>query len=195
MKAGARFAKLSAREQRLLLALGATAALLVVLGLPLYVYGTVAAARQRNREIEAVLQEIDDARGVLDARRRESDELALRYARPAPPLAAFIENAAKDNGIEVPESKDRPEVPHGKRYVERVTAVRLRKTGMRELAKMLEKMEQSGYPIAITRLGIKKRSTGPDVYDVELAVSAFDRKPEGGAGSGSKPEAGEGKKP
>jgi general secretion pathway protein M len=126
---------------------------------------------------------------VLAERKRIRDQQLMRYARPAPQLASFIEKAAQENGIDVPESKDRPDAPKGKRYTERVTTVTLRKIGMAALVKTLEKIEQSGYPVAITRLVIKKRAGGPDMWDVELGVSAFDRKEEkkegGAAGTSS----------
>jgi general secretion pathway protein M len=74
-------------------------------------------------------------------------------------------------------------VPHGKRYSERMTVVRMHKIGMKALAQTLEKVESSGYPVAITRLDIKPRAGEPDMYEVELGVSAFDRKPDAPAAS------------
>jgi general secretion pathway protein M len=54
--------------------------------------------------------------------------------------------------------------------------VKIHKIGMLALAKTLEKIEQSGYPLAVTRLNVKPRSGEPDSYEVELGVSAYDRK-------------------
>jgi general secretion pathway protein M len=98
-----------------------------------------------------------------------------RYASPAPPLAGLLEKAARDNRLDVPESQDRPEVPHGKKYVERTTVIRLRKTSMLQLAKMLEQIEQQRLSLAISRLDVRRRGGERDSYDVELGVSAFDR--------------------
>lgn len=67
-------------------------------------------------------------------------------------------------------------MPHGKKFEERQTVVRLRKSGMLPIAKFLEKIEQSGQPVAVTRLNIRKRSGEADSFDVEVGVSAFDRK-------------------
>jgi general secretion pathway protein M len=49
---------------------------------------------------------------------------------------------------------------------------------MLALSKTLEKIEQSGYPVAVTRLNVKPRSGEPDAYEVEIGVSSYDRKPE-----------------
>ena len=34
---------------------------------------------------------------------------------------------------------------------------------------------KAGYPVAIARLDLRKRSGEPDSYDVEIGVSAYDR--------------------
>jgi hypothetical protein len=55
----------------------------------------------------------------------------------------------------------------------------LRRVGMLSLAKFLERIEKSSYPIVLSRLNIRKRGTEDDSFDVELIVSAFDRKEAG----------------
>ena len=181
--------RLSPREQKLLGTLGAALALLVLIGTPVTIYRSIADQRATNAQIRDLLEKMGRSQDVLSERKRVRDAQLLRYQRPAPQLASFLEKAAQENGLDVPESKDRPDAPKGKHYTERGTTVTLRKIGMAALVKTLEKIEQSGYPVAITRLNIKKRSGGPDMWDVELGVSAFDRKEdkkEGGAsGSGS----------
>ena len=42
----------------------------------------------------------------------------------------------------------------------------------------MERIEQSGHPVSISRLNIRKRGTEQDSYDVELIISAYDRKSE-----------------
>ena len=53
--------------------------------------------------------------------------------------------------------------------------MRLKKTGMLALAKLLESVEKSGYPMAITKLNIRRRSGEADSYDVDLGVSSYER--------------------
>jgi general secretion pathway protein M len=178
MIAALSFGTLSAREQKLLGVLLIGLAVTVLVGVPAYVYSGVAAVRAENEKIRGLLAQMDRAESSLLERKQARDALLARYQRPAPPLAPLIEKAAQENGIEVPESKDRPDVPRGKKYTERITVVTLRKIGMGPLVKTLEKLELSGYPISVTRLNIKKRTGAPDSWDVELGVSAFDRKEE-----------------
>ncbi len=120
--------------------------------------------------------------------------MLARYARPAPPLAGFLEQLASVHSIEIPESQDRPPVPHGsKRYEERSTKIELQKVGMKNLSLFLEGIETSGFPIRVSGLNIRKRATEPDSWDVSLVVSAFDRKEQEKAKpepSGAPPEEG-----
>jgi general secretion pathway protein M len=173
-----RIDKLEPRERRLLGALGAIFALFIILLLPLGLWNYVRGKRAENQDVRDLIDQIYDARATIAERKAKRDSIVARYAKPAPPLATFIEEAAKENGATAADTQDLPEVPHGKRYSERSTKVKIHKIHMLALAKTLEKIEQSGYPVAVTRLNLKPRSGDPDSYEVELAVSAYDRKAE-----------------
>ena len=67
-------------------------------------------------------------------------------------------------------------MPHGKRYDERSTKIVLRKVGMLKLVHLMEGIEKSGHPVTLSSLNIRKRAVEPDSYDVDMVVSAFDRK-------------------
>ncbi len=183
-----RFEKLEPRERRLLGFLGAIFGLGIVLLAPVGLWSHVRAKRADNQDVRDLIDQIYDARATVAERKAKRDAVVARYAKPAPPLATFIEEAAKENGATAADTQDLPEVPHGRRYSERSTKVKIHKIHMLALAKTLEKIEQSGYPVAVTRLNIKPRSGDPDSYEVELAVSAYDRKADvaaAPAGSGS----------
>jgi general secretion pathway protein M len=171
-----RFARLEPREQRLLSIFGMCLVGMVVLGLPVSLTVMVHAKRGENDALRAAAQSIDDSRADLERVKGEKASLAERYAKPCPPLAAFLSGLAKEEGVEIPESQDRQAVPHGKRYTERSTKLALHKIGMYKLAKFMERIEQSGHPVSITGLDLHKRGADPDSYDVEIVVSAFDRK-------------------
>jgi general secretion pathway protein M len=190
-----RFEKLEPREKRLLTILGGILAVAVFLLGPIGVVSRVSSRRAENDEIRGLVDSIYEARATVGERKAKHDALVARYARPAPPLPGFIEESSKAFQIGAAESQDRPEAPHGKRYSERMTVVKMHKVGMLALAHTLEKIEQSGYPVVISKLNIKPRSGEPDSYEVELGVSAFDRKadapaaaPTGSAAATASPE-------
>ncbi|WP_437622641.1 hypothetical protein WMF37_52310 [Sorangium sp. So ce291] len=171
-----RLDKLEPRERRLLTILLGFLAVCVLLVVPIGLASVASSKRTENQEVRDLLQSIYEASGKVSERKAQKDALVARYARPAPPLAGYIEDAAKQQGLAAAESQDRPDVPHGKKYTERVTVVKMHRIGMLGLAKMLERVESSGHPVAVTRLNIKPRAGEPDSYEVELGVSAFDRK-------------------
>src|SRR5512133_1315066 len=173
-----RFEKLEPRERRLLTILGGILGVALLLALPIYVIKSVSDKRAQNEELRSLVDSIYEARATSGERKAKHDALLARYGRPAPALAGFIEEASRANNISAAESQDRPEAPHGKRYTERMTVVKMHKVGMLALAKMLEKIEQSGYAVVISKLNIKPRGGEADSYEVELGVSAFDRKPD-----------------
>ncbi len=173
-----RMERLEDRERRLLFIMLAIAAAAVVLLPPLAVSAMV---HSRESDVEAVrdaLAAIADEKEALERVKSEKSAILQRYARPAPPLAAFLAGLASQSSLEILESQDRQAVPHGKKFEERTTKITLRKVGMLNLSKFLERIEQSGHPLRVSQFNLRKRGTEPDSYDVDMVVSAFDRKAE-----------------
>jgi general secretion pathway protein M len=173
-----RFAKLEPRERSLLVVLVAIFAAVIVLGVPIGLYTTVSTMRDENQAVRDVIDSMLESKDKLEKQRADKEARDLRYARKAPPMATFLEDAARANEVELAETTTKADLPHGKKYVERITVTKMRKVGLRGLAKTLEKVARSGFPVSITRLGIKPRVGEPDSYDVDLSVSAFEKKAE-----------------
>jgi general secretion pathway protein M len=176
MSVSERWAKLEPREQRLLTGLLVAVGAVVFLLMPIFLYRSVSSARDENQAIRDYVQRVAESRDKIDKRRAANDALLGRYTKTMPALASFVEDSARAFEVEISESSTRPDVPHGKKYVEHILAVKLKKTGLSGLAKMFEKIEKSGYPVAITKLNLKPRAGEPDSYDVDMQVSAFERK-------------------
>ena len=175
-----RIERLEPRERQLLRVLLGVFAALIALLLPLGVSAMVGARRDENASLSDAISRVQASRGSLKKRDSDKEAVAARYASPAPPLAAMLEKLAGSSGIEIPESQDRPLVPHGKHYDERATKIVLRKVGLSNLSKFMEKIVTSGSPVGVSRLNVRKRGAEPDSYDVEMEVSAWDRKAESG---------------
>lgn len=171
-----RLAQLDDRERKLLGVLIAVFGAGVVLALPLTIAAVVHAKSSDNEAIREAIEAINDNREAVEKAKAAKNAVLERYSKPAPPLAAFLAGLAAEVGVEIPESQDRQSIPHGKRYTERLTKIVLRKVGMLKLAKFMERIEQSGHPVSISQLNIRKRGSEPDSYDVEMVVSAYDRK-------------------
>jgi general secretion pathway protein M len=167
--------KLNPREKKLALALGGLVAFMLLIAGPVLLQSLVYSRKSDNDDMRAALSAVQSARGQVRERQARKSGIAQRYAKRAPSLAGYLEQAARGQKLEVSDSADRPDVPHGKRYVERNTIIHLKKSGMYAIAKFLEGLEKSEYPVSVSRLSIRKRAGEPDSYDVEVGVSAFDR--------------------
>lgn len=166
---------LNPREQRVATIAVFVFGIVLLLGIPVGLQGLVASRRSENEEMRNALSAVNNARVQIRERQQRKDSIAQRYARRAPPLAGFLEQKASAQKLQVTDSVDRADVPHGKRYVEHNTNIHLKKSGMLAIARFLESIETSGHPLSISRLSIRKRTGEPDSYDVEVGVSAYDR--------------------
>ena len=175
MKISDRFARLATRDQRLLNVVLLVIGVIVVVLIPIALTLLVHSRRSENTALADAANNISDSLYQIEKTKLDKAVTAARYSKPAPPLAAFLAGLASEVGIEIPESQDRQAVPHGKRYSERSTKMSLHKVGMLKLVKFMERIEQSGNPITISALNIRKRGPEPDMYDVDMMVSAFDR--------------------
>jgi general secretion pathway protein M len=170
-----RFRRLSARERRLVSVVGGSLAFLVLIALPILLEVRVQSLRSTNDELRTALDDVQTARPTIRDRQARKASVAMRYQKKAPALAGFIEQLANPQKLEVVDSVDRPDQPHGKRFSERQTTVHLKKAGMLPISKFLESVEQSGYPVTVSQLDLRKRSGEADSYDVEVTISAFDK--------------------
>lgn len=170
-----RIDRLDARERQLLGVLVAVFLGIVVVMVPFSVTLLVSSRRSENEELKQAVAAIQENRELVRKHNEEREVVLARYAQAAPPLAGFLDKLAKDSGLEIPESQDRAPVPHGKKFEERSTKIVLRKVGMLNLVKFMERIEQSGHPVMISRLNIRKRGTEQDSYDVEMFVSSYVR--------------------
>lgn len=166
---------LNPREQRVASIAVIVLGVFLLLAIPVGLSMLVSSRRAENEELREALAAVNNARTKIRERKDKREAIARRYQKKAPPLAGFIEQNASAQHLQVTDSVDRPDVPHGKRYVERHTVIHLKKAGMLPIAKFLESIEKSEYPVSVSRLNIRKRSGEPDSYDVEVGVSAFDR--------------------
>ena len=136
----------------------------------------IAIKRGENGQLREVIEELVESQPALikaDALRKA---IVARYSHAAPALGAFLDNQARQNGIEIPENQERPILPHGKRFDERSQRLQMRKVDLASFARFMEGVERSQYPIIFSRLDIRKRLSESDSYDVEIIASAYDRK-------------------
>jgi general secretion pathway protein M len=170
-----RINKLEDRERRLLGVLVVVFCVLVILIIPVGLTAYLGSISSENAAMREAIASIQESRATLAKRAQEREAMDARYQRKAPPLAGFLAGIAQRHDIEIPETQDQADAPHGKRFTERSTKITLRDVGMLKIAKLMEDIAQSGYPVSISKMNIRKRGTQADSFNVQMVVSAFDR--------------------
>jgi len=110
-----RLTRIDPRERRLLTVFLAVLAVLVLVVVPIVTRRAILSRRGDNELLRKAINDLSESQQAIlkgDALRQA---ILARYARVAPPLGALLDTQARQNGIEIPESQDRPLVPHGKR--------------------------------------------------------------------------------
>jgi general secretion pathway protein M len=170
----AAFDNLSGRERQLLGGLGVVLGFLLITIVPWRTSVWLSDKQKANADQRQRIEDVGAARIKLAARRAALGDVNARYMNKAPPLGVLVDGAAKASGLDVASQSEAPPVPRGKNFSERSTKLSITKTGLRALSDFMEKVETSGYPIAITAFDLTKRIE-PDAYTVNLTISAFDR--------------------
>lgn len=166
---------LQPRERRLLGIFVGLFIVIAVLLIPIGVSAMLAEKRTLNSQLREVIDRLLSERDDIHTRQAANERVLARYRSPTPPLAGLIDRYAKELEIDIPEFKDRPPVPQGKKYEERSTDITLKKVGMRKLVLFMEKIAKAPHPISVTRLNIKKRGTETDSWDAAMTITAYHR--------------------
>jgi Tfp pilus assembly protein PilO len=176
----AEWGRMSPRERRLISILGAAFVGCALLVVGYLTYDSLQSKAQENRDMREALDAIAKHSNEYREAKARVEAQARRIGNVAPQLAADLEAAAKEAGIQIPETVDRPDAPAGKRYIEHSLDVKLRKVDLKSLATFLSKVETGKSLILITRLEIR-RSFGGDGsnVDVELTATAYEHLKDG----------------
>jgi hypothetical protein len=172
---GDRYRALSGRERILILVMGGTAVALVVVLVFVLIQRKISALEDEVADNDRILLELaTKGEKLLEVRDARSKEEA-RFDRDLPPLPGLLERLAGEAGIEIPESRELPDDPVGKKWVRKSVEVRLRRVGLKPFTEFMVKIENENrrIPLAITHVTVKKRAAEPDSYDVDITVSAY----------------------
>jgi general secretion pathway protein M len=164
--------KLSDRERRMLSIMGGVLLLVVVFGVVWTTSSAVAEVEEERNAIRSVLADIDRAQDLLAKRQAERAAIEARYQVKAPPLAAYLESKAKEQGLEVRQVAEEPEKTING-YRRQSVRAGLAGVSLRPFMHLLVAIEQEPSPVAIERLVIEHYAPG-DSYKVDVGVSAFD---------------------
>lgn len=171
---GAEWGRMAPRERRLVAALGGAVATIMVVVTVVMVMQSLGELADQNTASRDALAAIAKHRDeFLEAKSRMTAQ-EVRIGTDPPQLAADLEAAAQEVGIQIPETRPLPPQPAGKRYLEHTVDVSLRQVDLLKLSKFLNRLETGRRLIIVTKLQIRRRFDG-DKLDVTLTAAAFER--------------------
>lgn len=127
---------------------------------------------------ERILDEIKSKKEELSSQIMKKQQEEERFEKAPLHLLGLIGKLAGKAGIEIPESRDMPDETISKKWIHKSVEIRLRKIGLDTLVKFMVniKNENRKFPIAVTKMNIKKRSGEPNSFDIQMTVSTYTNK-------------------
>ncbi len=141
-----------------------------------------------QRKTSRIEEAIEENEKILDTIESKKDELKqqstlkkmdeARFEKKPPQLLGTLEQLAGEVGIDIPESRDLPDETIGKKWIVKSADIRLKKIGLDTLVKLMVKIKNQNqkFPIAMTKINIKKRHGEPNSYDIEMTVASYSKK-------------------
>jgi len=174
----AQWERLSLRERRLLTFLAGSLLALVVFGIGYIIADGLGSIEERNRDMRQALKDINAHRDDFARARSENQRMERRIPLEGKgqPLQGYLESAAKDLDMSIPEMNERPPQPRGKQFIEKSVEIKLRGVNLLQLAEFMRKVETgSTNVVVISRLYLRTRFNQHDQLDAEISVSTFER--------------------
>jgi Tfp pilus assembly protein PilO len=169
-----RWEALEPRERRLVALLGLTFVVCVFGYVGFTITDGLAELGRKNEQARSDLRLIAERHDdLLEAKFRQQGE-GDPFRAEAPPLATYLEEIAKEVGVQIPESSERPPSTKG-RFQERTIDVKLRGLTVDQLAQFLRRVETRSLQVVTQRVYVRTTFSQKDKMDVELTVAAFER--------------------
>ncbi len=172
-----RFERLSQRERTMVTALGVTFGVMIALIVGYFITDGLSSLEQRNNDMRQALRDIDTRRDAYIKARAKSEQIDHKIGTTPVQLQGYLEAAAKETGVEIPESNEKPPQPAGKLYVERSVDLRLKSVRIEQLGAFLKRIETGQNLVLVTALSVRTRDDKHQELDVEMTVSTYEHAP------------------
>ncbi len=170
--------RMSPRERNLLVALGVAAVAFVLLIGGYIIYSRLDDLEERNSAMRQALRDIERKRGPYLQARAKIAALESRIGSTPLSLNGFLDQAAKESGVEIRETNPRPPEKLGKKYLQQSVDIRLSKVQLEPLVKFMRKLETSpNNLVMVTQLSVRARDDKHVDFDVDMTVSTYEHAP------------------
>jgi type II secretory pathway component PulM len=167
--------RLSQRERTMVGALGVTFVLMVTLIVGFLISDGLSSLAERNADMRQALRDLDTQRDNYLRLKAKVAQMETRLGSQPVQLQGYLEAAAKESGVEIQESTERPPASTGKKFVERTVDFRLRAVTLEQLTKFMKAIETGKSLVVVTQLNVRTRDDKHQQLDVEMSVTTYER--------------------
>ncbi|HEY7375810.1 MAG TPA: hypothetical protein VIF57_26870, partial [Polyangia bacterium] len=153
----AEWERMAPRTRKLALALMATIAGVLAVGITYYTFSEISTLKDENEAIREALGELSKHHDeYLEAKTRNAVSEARIGSEP-PQLTADLEAAARGENVQIAESSERPVAPAGtsRRYLQHDLDIKIREVDLQSLTKFMRRVETGPHFIFFTRIALK----------------------------------------
>jgi hypothetical protein len=130
---------------------------------------------ERNADMRQALRDLDTQRDSYLRMKPKAAQMDTRLGSTPVQLQGYLETAAKDAGVEIQETRERPAVAAGKKFIERTADLHLRALTLEQLAHFMKAIETGKSLVVVTGLEVRTRDDKHQQLDVEMSVSTYER--------------------
>lgn len=168
----ASFARLSQREQLLVIVAGAAVALFVFFLVGMSVSSAINTAEKRVKAKTDQLAQVLQLQGEYKARERDREARLRELGRSNLRLVSVVEDVARQAGVEIGQLKPEEGEPNAEGIVESRVDLRASNLSADRMAKFLELVENTKGLVIVRRLKID-RPYRRDTVDVEMTITTY----------------------
>lgn len=174
-----RWERLSQRERTMVAAMGVTFVIMVTLIVGFLITDGLSSMEERNSDMRQALRDLDTQRDSYLRLKAKASQMETRLGAQPVQMQRYLEEAAKEAGVEIPESTPRPPAPAGKKFVQQTVDLRLHAVTLEQLTKFMKAIETGKSLVVVTSLDVRTRDDKHEQFDVEMSVSTWEREKPG----------------
>jgi len=166
--------RLSQRERTMVGAMGVTFVLMLTLIVGFLITDGLSSMEERNADMRQALRDLDTQRDSYLRLKAKTAQMETRLGTTPVQLQGYVEQAAKEAGVEISDSSDRPAVSAGKKFIERSVDLHLKPMTIDQLTKFMKAIETGRSLVVVTSLTVRTRDDKHQMLDVDMVVSTYE---------------------
>jgi hypothetical protein len=169
-----RYERLSQRERTLVMAFFVALGLMFALISTFLILDKLSSLDERNADMRQALKDIDSKRELYIQAKQQLGAVESRIPQGQMQLGSFLETAAKEAGLAIPEQKEQRPTSVGN-YTERSLELDLTRVKLDQLANFLRRVETGPQLVVVSALHLNTRDDKHQELDAHVMVTTWER--------------------